>query len=148
MDQAMLDKDRIYGVIKGWGVNQDGATNGITAPSDRSQTNLQKGIYDKFDVDPATISYIETHGTGTKLGDPIEVKALKESFLGRTTKTNFCGLGSVKSNIGHTLTAAGISGVIKVLLSLVYQKYLFFLKVFYSGLLICKVGIQIKYLLG
>ncbi|MEM6601803.1 MAG: SDR family NAD(P)-dependent oxidoreductase, partial [Verrucomicrobiota bacterium] len=122
LDEAIEAGDRIYGVIKGWGVNQDGATNGITAPSDRSQTQLQCSIYDNFGINPETISYVEAHGTGTKLGDPIEVKALKESFGGYTEKVNYCGLGSVKSNIGHTLTAAGVSGVMKVLLQLQHRQ--------------------------
>ncbi len=123
-DRAEADGDRIYGIIKGWGMNQDGATNGITAPSDKSQTQLQKGVYDKFDIDPGTISYVEAHGTGTKLGDPIEIKALKESFQAYTNKKEFCGIGSVKTNIGHALTAAGVSGLIKVLLS-IQEKQLF-----------------------
>ena len=122
LKDAQKAGDRIYGVIKGWGVNQDGATNGITAPSDQSQTVLQKGVYDKFKINPGTISYVEAHGTGTKLGDPIEVKALKESFKSYTDKTSYCSLGSAKTNIGHTLAAAGVSGVIKVLLSMKHKQ--------------------------
>jgi acyl transferase domain-containing protein len=102
LDRAEADGDRIYGVIKGWGVNQDGSTNGITAPSDVSQSALQRSVYDRYGIDPGRISYVEAHGTGTKLGDPIEVTALKESFRHYTQKTGYCGLGSVKTNIGHT----------------------------------------------
>ncbi|SFD21717.1 amino acid adenylation domain-containing protein [Chitinophaga sp. CF118] len=118
LDEAVADGDHIYGVIKGWGVNQDGATNGITAPSKDAQVILERGVYEKFGIDPASINYVEAHGTGTKLGDPIEVKALIASFSPGNDNVGYCGIGSVKSNIGHTLTASGIAAVIKVLLSL------------------------------
>ena len=115
---AELDGDCIYGVIEGWGVNQDGKTNGITAPNAESQTRLQQQVYDRFGIDPAGIGMLEAHGTGTALGDPIEVAGLKAAFAQYTTAKDFCALGSVKSNIGHCLNAAGISGLLKVLLSL------------------------------
>ena len=117
LSDAVRDQDHINGVIRGWGVNQDGATNGITAPSVDSQKCLEKDVYQRFGINPETISLVEAHGTGTKLGDPIEVEALTESFQFYTDRMNFCALGSVKSNIGHLLTAAGVSGVIKVLLA-------------------------------
>jgi acyl transferase domain-containing protein len=110
LDQAVADGDHIYGVIRGSGINQDGKTNGITAPSFTSQTRLEKEVYERAGVKPEGISYVEAHGTGTKLGDPIEVKALKESF-GKTKKTGYCALGSVKTNIGHALAAAGVAGM-------------------------------------
>ncbi|KAG0323226.1 hypothetical protein BGZ97_011758 [Linnemannia gamsii] len=88
------------------------------APSVSSQITLQKQVYERFGINPETISLIEAHGTGTALGDPIEVEALTESFRAYTTKQDYCALGSVKSNLGHLLTAAGVSGVIKVLLAL------------------------------
>ncbi|MFC1617511.1 SDR family NAD(P)-dependent oxidoreductase, partial [Candidatus Margulisiibacteriota bacterium] len=122
LDKAIADNDRIYGVIKGVGVNQDGKTNGITAPSAPSQTALECEVYDRFGISPETINYVETHGTGTKLGDPIEVSALTDAFNKYTKEKQFCALGSVKSNIGHTLTAAGVAGVIKVLLQMKHQK--------------------------
>ncbi len=118
LDDALRDGDRIHGIIRGFGVNQDGKTNGITAPSAPSQTALETGIYEKFDVNPETIGYVECHGTGTKLGDPIEIDALTDTFRHFTNKTNFCAVGSVKSNIGHALSAAGVASVIKVLLAL------------------------------
>ncbi|HET8797611.1 MAG TPA: type I polyketide synthase, partial [Thermoanaerobaculia bacterium] len=102
----------------GWGVNQDGKTNGITAPNPESQTRLEQYVYDKYGIDPADIQLIEAHGTGTKLGDPIEIDGLKKAFAKYTDREQYCAVGSVKSNIGHTLTAAGIAGVIKVLLAL------------------------------
>lgn len=119
---AERDQDIILGVIEGWGVNQDGKTNGITAPNPKSQTRLQRDVYEKFAIDPASIQLIEAHGTGTRLGDPIEIEGLKDSFKQYTQKTNFCALGSVKSNIGHCLFAAGVSGVIKLLLALKHKK--------------------------
>ncbi|HKO55065.1 MAG TPA: SDR family NAD(P)-dependent oxidoreductase, partial [Thermoanaerobaculia bacterium] len=111
---AERDGDTIYAVIEGWGVNQDGKTNGITAPNPDSQTRLEQAVYDKYRIDPAGIQLIETHGTGTKLGDPIEVDGLKNAFAKYTQHKSYCALGSVKSNIGHTLTAAGVAGVIKL----------------------------------
>lgn len=118
---AVRDKDPIYGVIKGWGVNQDGKTNGITAPSVNSQISIEKEVYKRFDINPQTITMVEAHGTGTKLGDPIEVEALIESFQSFTDRKNYCALGSVKSNIGHAIKAAGIAGVIKILLSIKHK---------------------------
>ncbi|WP_155661194.1 PfaD family polyunsaturated fatty acid/polyketide biosynthesis protein, partial [Priestia megaterium] len=118
LSDAVRDQDPIHGVIRGWGINQDGKTNGITAPSVNSQVALEKEVYERFNIAPDTITLIEAHGTGTKLGDPIEVEALTNSFRSYTDKTDYCALGSVKSNIGHLLTAAGIAGVIKVLLAL------------------------------
>lgn len=115
---AERDGDNIHAVIKGIGVNQDGKTNGITAPSFESQTRLEKEVYKNAGINPESIGLVEAHGTGTKLGDPIEVKALKNAFAEFTNQTNFCALGSVKSNIGHTLMAAGIAGIIKAILSL------------------------------
>lgn len=121
LSDAVRDQDPIYGVIRGWGINQDGKTNGITAPSVNSQILLEKEVYQRFGINPETISLVEAHGTGTKLGDPIEVEALTESFRSFTDKKNYCALGSVKSNIGHLLAAAGIAGVIKILLALKYR---------------------------
>jgi acyl transferase domain-containing protein/enoyl-CoA hydratase/carnithine racemase/acyl carrier protein len=122
LSDAERDGDNILAVIHGWGVNQDGKTNGITAPNPEAQTRLQQEVYDKFGIDPAAIQMVEAHGTGTKLGDPIEVDALKASFGKYTNKTGYCALGSVKSNIGHCFTAAGVAGVIKVVLALRHRQ--------------------------
>lgn len=119
---AQRDGDCIYGVVEGWGVNQDGKTNGITAPNAESQTRLQQQVYDRFGINPAGIGLIEAHGTGTALGDPIEVAGLKSAFAKYTTASDFCALGSVKSNIGHCLNAAGISGLLKALLCLKHRQ--------------------------
>ena len=102
LSDAIRDQDPICGIIKGWGMNQDGKTNGITAPSVNSQIALEKEVYERFHIHPETISLVEAHGTGTKLGDPIEVEALTESFRAYTDKKQYCALGSVKSNIGHS----------------------------------------------
>ncbi|MGH8258364.1 MAG: type I polyketide synthase, partial [Steroidobacteraceae bacterium] len=110
--------DRIHGVIIGSGINQDGRTNGLTAPSATSQMDLERGIYRRYDIDPETISYVEAHGTGTKLGDPIELEALAAVYGERTARKEFCAIGSVKSNVGHTSAAAGMASVHKVLLQI------------------------------
>ncbi len=115
---AERDGDRIQAVIEGWGINQDGRTNGITAPNEDAQTRLLQSVYRRFDIDPAGLQLIEAHGTGTRLGDPIEVAGLKAAFAPYTTQSGVCALGSVKSNIGHCLTAAGAAGVIKLVLAL------------------------------
>ncbi len=122
LSDAQRDGDKIVGVIKGWGIKQDGKTNGITAPSVNSQIALEKEIYERFAINPKNISLVEAHGTGTKLGDPIEVEALTQSFGAYTDKTQFCALGSVKANIGHGLTSAGIGGLIKVMLCMEHKK--------------------------
>ncbi|MFF5360415.1 SDR family NAD(P)-dependent oxidoreductase [Streptomyces scabiei] len=119
---ALADGDHIHGVISGSGINQDGASNGITAPSAKSQERLATSVYDAFGIDPDGIQLVEAHGTGTKLGDPIEYHALKRAFGRYTDRREFCALGSVKSNLGHTTTAAGVAGVIKILLSLRYRR--------------------------
>lgn len=118
LDKAVEDHDHIYGVIRGWGMNQDGKTNGMTAPSGRAQSRLQTGIYEKFGINPENITMIEAHGTGTQLGDAVEYEALTESFRKYTAKTGYCALGSLKTNIGHAFFGSGIAGVIKILLSM------------------------------
>ncbi|RKQ70071.1 SDR family NAD(P)-dependent oxidoreductase [Oceanibaculum indicum] len=116
--EALADGDTIQGVIVASGTNQDGATNGITAPSAASQERLIRSVYDGFGIDPDSIGLVEAHGTGTVLGDPIEHAALTRAFRHYTERTGFCALGSVKSNIGHATTAAGIAGLAKLLLAL------------------------------
>jgi acyl transferase domain-containing protein/enoyl-CoA hydratase/carnithine racemase/acyl carrier protein len=118
LEDAVRDGDPIRGVIRGWGVNQDGRTNGITAPSGAAQTRLERDVYDRFGIDPRTIGMVEAHGTATRLGDPIEVEALVDTFAGYTEDVGYCALGSVKSNIGHLLSAAAVAGVFKALLAL------------------------------
>ena len=118
LSDAERDGDSIYGVIIGSGINQDGKTNGITAPSVNSQIELLRDTYRRYDIDASSINYVETHGTGTKLGDPIELEALSTVFKEHGGKKNACALGAVKTNLGHISGAAGVAGVHKVLLSL------------------------------
>lgn len=118
LDRALADGDRIDAVIKGSAINQDGTTNGIAAPCGPSQTKLEQQVYQTFGIDPNTIELIEAHGTGTPLGDPIELRALHDAFRQSTDRKAFCAIGSVKTNIGHAQTAAGIASLIKVVLAL------------------------------
>ncbi|HYJ85573.1 MAG TPA: SDR family NAD(P)-dependent oxidoreductase, partial [Pyrinomonadaceae bacterium] len=122
LEAALHDGDHVYGVIKSSGINQDGKTNGITAPSTLSQTELELSVYQKADINPETIGLVEAHGTGTKLGDPIEMEALTNAFRKHTDKKQYCAIGAVKTNIGHTVAAAGVAGVIKVLLALKHRQ--------------------------
>ena len=121
VERAVADGDHIYGVIKASGINQDGKTNGITAPSAEAQAQLERDVYARAGIEPESISYVEAHGTGTLLGDPIEVRALRESF-GNIEKAEFCALGSIKANIGHTTMAAGVASLIKVLLMMKHRE--------------------------
>lgn len=114
--KAVADGDTIYGVIAGSSVNNDGHTMGITTPDLNGQKNLIKKALKNAKVSPENITYIEAHGTGTAIGDPIEVKALTETFRESTSRRGFCAIGSVKTNIGHLHSAAGIAGFIKILL--------------------------------
>lgn len=122
LPDAIADNDRIYGVIKASGINQDGASNGITAPSSISQESLIKRTYAKYNINPEGIQFIEAHGTGTSLGDPIEFEALSRAFKHYTDKKGFSAIGSIKSNLGHAATAAGMAGIFKILLSLQHKK--------------------------
>src|SRR5262249_6389370 len=120
--EAVKDGDRIYTVIKASGVNSDGASNYITAPNPEAQERLLIDVWTKAGIHPETISYIETHGTGTVIGDPIEVKAMKTAFDQYTSKKQFCGIGSVKSNIGHLVGASGMASLLKVILSMKHKQ--------------------------
>ncbi|MCB9761282.1 MAG: SDR family NAD(P)-dependent oxidoreductase [Alphaproteobacteria bacterium] len=116
--QAQADGDRIYAVIRGTAVNQDGRTNGLIAPSPQSQEAVLREACQRAGVAPAQVQYIEAHGTGTALGDPIEAKALGAVLGEGRPEDRPCLLGSVKTNIGHLEAAAGMAGLIKVALSL------------------------------
>ncbi|WP_394849113.1 SDR family NAD(P)-dependent oxidoreductase [Pendulispora brunnea] len=117
LDDAVADGDRIHGVIRGSAINQDGATNGITAPSARSQERLERHVYETFGIDPERIEMVEAHGTGTVLGDPIEFAALTRAFRRYTDKKQYCAIGSIKTNLGHCLAASGMAGLFRILLS-------------------------------
>lgn len=117
LDKAISDGDNIYAVIKGSAINNDGLEKiGYTAPSVIGQKNVIQEAIKKADIKVDEINYIETHGTGTKLGDPIEIEALKQAW--NTNKKEFCAIGSVKANIGHLDAAAGVAGFIKAVLVL------------------------------
>jgi acyl transferase domain-containing protein/acyl carrier protein len=119
---ALADGDHIHGVIRGSACNQDGATNGITAPSALSQEQLERQVYDRCGISADSIQLVEAHGTGTSLGDPIEHQALTRAFRRDTERRQFCALGSIKSNLGHTATAAGVSGLLKILLAMKHRQ--------------------------
>ena len=117
LDDAIKDKDNILAVIKATAINNDGANKvGFMAPSIEGQSKVIKKAQEKAGISPVSISYVETHGTGTKIGDPIELTALKKVFGSSTDKNT--ALGAVKANIGHLDAAAGIAGLIKVVLAL------------------------------
>lgn len=118
---AVAAGDSIHGVILASGMNQAGKTNGITAPSMRAQFELLADVHRQADVDPGTIQYVETHGTGTVLGDPIEAEALSKALRLSSRTGQFCRLGSLKANLGHTSAAAGVAGLIKVLLAMKHR---------------------------
>ena len=120
LSQAQADGDEIYGVIHSSAVNQDGFSSGIAAPNPKAQETVLREAYAKAGIDPKQVDYIEAHGTGTKVGDPIEANALGK-IIGANRENN-CLMGSVKTNIGHTETAAGIAGIIKVALALKHQQ--------------------------
>jgi acyl transferase domain-containing protein len=119
LEDALADGDEIWAVIRGWAVNNDGAAKvGYTAPSVEGQSAVIALAQELADVDPATIGYVEAHGTATALGDPIEVAALTRAFRRRTDRRGGCALGAVKSNFGHLDAAAGVAGFIKTVLAL------------------------------
>lgn len=122
LTQALEDRDNIYAVIKGSAINQDGSSNGLTAPNSEAQKEVILRAWENSGIHPKTISYIEAHGTGTKLGDPIEIRGIDKAFRQYTNKKQFCAIGSVKSNIGHLDHAAGIAGLTKVIFSLKNKK--------------------------
>lgn len=123
LEDAQRDGDYIHAVIKGSAVNNDGSLKvGYTAPSVDGQREVILEALALAGVEPETISYVETHGTGTVLGDPIEIKALTQAFRTSTNKKGFCAIGSLKTNIGHLDTAAGVAGLIKTVLALKHKQ--------------------------
>ncbi|KAB8028093.1 type I polyketide synthase [Fluviispira multicolorata] len=123
LEDAIADNDTIHCIIRASAANNDGSEKiGYTAPSVRGQARVIAEALEIANIPSDHISYVETHGTGTHLGDPIEINALKEAFESRKISDFNCGLGSVKANIGHLNTAAGIAGLIKIILSLKNKK--------------------------
>ncbi|MDR0268843.1 SDR family NAD(P)-dependent oxidoreductase [Paenibacillus sp.] len=122
VDRAIQDGDHIYAVLKGYAINQDGSSVGITAPNVLSQEQLLIDAWSDAMISPETITYIEAHGTGTKLGDPIEVKAIANAFGKFTNKKAFCAVSSAKSVVGHLDHAAGMAGLLRAIYSLKNEK--------------------------
>ncbi|HEX8424476.1 MAG TPA: type I polyketide synthase, partial [Pyrinomonadaceae bacterium] len=122
LSRALADGDPIHAVIKGGAVNQDGRSNGLTAPNRWAQEALIREACAQAGVSPAHISYVEAHGTGTSLGDPIEAQALGAVLAAERPEGDFCALGSIKSNIGHLEAAAGVAGLMKVVLMLKHRE--------------------------
>lgn len=120
--RALADGDRVYCVIRGGAVNQDGRTNGLTAPSPQAQVRVLQDAYHNAGIDPAAVDYVEAHGTGTLLGDPIEANALAQVFR-RSDANRPLRIGSVKSNFGHTEACAGALGAAKAALMLHHKTW-------------------------
>jgi acyl transferase domain-containing protein/acyl carrier protein len=123
LSDALADGDCVHAVIKGSAINNDGSAKiGYTAPSVSGQADVIAKAQAVAGVDPKTITYVETHGTATALGDPIEIEALTQAFRASTSKNQFCGIGSVKSNFGHLDAASGVTGFIKTVLALQHKR--------------------------
>jgi acyl transferase domain-containing protein len=118
LPRAFEDGDHIYAVIKGSSVNQDGTSIGLTAPNPIAQEDVITRAWKEGNVNPQEISYIEAHGTGTRLGDPIEIEAIKKAFGRYTNNKQFCAVSSLKTNIGHLDYAAGIFGLVKTAMAI------------------------------
>ncbi|MDA8324194.1 MAG: type I polyketide synthase [Actinomycetota bacterium] len=122
LPDAMRDGDRIYAVIRGTAVTQDGRTKGITVPNGHSQRTAMRNALADAEVTPASISYVEAHGTGTPVGDPIEANAIGAVYRSGDDGQQACLIGSVKTNIGHLEAAAGVAGLIKTTLCLFHRE--------------------------
>jgi len=110
LEQALADGNQIYAMLKGSAVNHGGRALSLTAPRVEAQRDVLLQAYEDADINPETITYLEAHGTGASLGDPIEVEAVTQAFRCYTGSKEFCRIGSVKTNIGHLEAAAGIAG--------------------------------------
>ncbi|HEX6499073.1 MAG TPA: SDR family NAD(P)-dependent oxidoreductase [Micromonosporaceae bacterium] len=117
LSSALRDGDTVYATILGSAVNNDGSKSSFTAPSEAGQRAVVAAALDAAGVDPRSVGYVEAHGTGTALGDPMEVAALSEVYGRDATHAGWCALGAVKTNIGHLISAAGIAGLIKAVLT-------------------------------
>ena len=118
LSKALEAEDQIHAVIRGTSINHGGKTSGYTVPNPVAQKELVRSALAKAGVNARSVSYIEAHGTGTELGDPIEIRGLTQAFAQDTAEKQFCAIGSAKSNIGHLEAAAGIAGLTKVVLQL------------------------------
>jgi acyl transferase domain-containing protein len=116
--RALADGDPIHGVIRGSAVNNDGRTMGLTTPNPAAQARVVEKALAVGGLSPREIGMVEAHGTATVIGDPMELRALTDVFEATTAETGFCAIGSIKSNLGHLFSAAGIAGLLKALLAL------------------------------
>ncbi len=116
LKDAISDGDAIHAVLRGGAINHDGSTASLTAPNANSQREVLLRAWADANVDPSTLSFIEAHGTGTSLGDLIELQAATQAFREHTQRRQFCSVGTVKSNIGHLYEAAGVTGLVKAVL--------------------------------
>jgi 3-oxoacyl-(acyl-carrier-protein) synthase/acyl carrier protein len=118
LDRAISDGDQVYAVIRGSAVNHDGGRGGITSPDPNAQAELLLAAWQNADVDPATLGYIELHGTATPVGDPIEFDGMRKAFAHSTDRKQFCYAGSIKANIGHLYESSGVLGLINAVLAM------------------------------
>ncbi len=121
LEDALRDNDEIYAVVKGSAVGQDGASAGLTVPNGPAQQQVIRRALEQAKISPSEVDLIETHGTGTKIGDPIECRALASVFSVEGEKRHALALGSIKTNLGHTEAAAGIAGLMKAVLALKHR---------------------------
>ncbi len=124
LKKALADGDQIHAIIKGSAVNHSGASSAVTVPSVSGETETMLKAWQDANINPRTLSYIEAHGTGTKLGDPIEIQAIKAAMGQHTSEKGFCAIGSLKAHMGHTEAASGVSSLIKVILDMKNQRLL------------------------
>ncbi|MFC6650085.1 beta-ketoacyl synthase N-terminal-like domain-containing protein [Paenibacillus rhizoplanae] len=122
LKQAVRDRDHIYALVKGSAVNNDGTSAGITSPNSLAQEDVLARAWADAGIHPERLEYIEAHGTGTKLGDPVEIEGLRNAFGRYTSRKQFCGIGSLKTNVGHLDHCAGIAGFLKAVLSLKHSE--------------------------
>ncbi|MGO9463278.1 MAG: SDR family NAD(P)-dependent oxidoreductase [Isosphaeraceae bacterium] len=122
LSQAIADRDRIYAMVRGSAINQDGRTSGLTVPSQQAQEEVLRAAYRDAGIDPGTVRFVEAHGTGTLVGDPIEARALGTVLAPGRPEGDPCLIGSVKTNIGHLEAAAGAAGLIKTALALKHRE--------------------------
>ena len=118
LDKAIKDRDNILAVLKGSSINNDGFSNGIVSPNPEAQEAVISSLLKECAIDPNTISYVECHGTGTVVGDQIEIRGLTNAYRKYTNKKQYCGIGSVKPNIGHLIGASALVGIIKLVMAM------------------------------
>lgn len=118
---ARRDGDHVQAIIRASAINNDGSALGVMTPNPDGQREVVRSVYQRCGISPRDVSYVEAHGTGTAIGDPIEVRALAQAFGEFTDDRQFCAIGSVKTNVGHLLGAAGIASLVKVVLALQHK---------------------------